>query len=96
MGVGSLIRITVLEYSIQQAFGRYFSLKHSRQSLTMEVLVTRMKNGVIYNLVTNGNIHWGYPSSHFYQPVYVEIFPIKETATLLRRVRVINQDNERG
>ena len=40
---GLLIRIAIVRYPIQQVVRRHFSLKQSRLSLTMEVLVTRKK-----------------------------------------------------
>ena len=33
------------------------------------------------NLADDGHIYGGCPSPHFCQPVYVEMYPIKETAT---------------
>lgn len=45
IAAGSLIRIGIVEYHIQQAVRRYFSLKQLRLSLTMEVLGTRKKKG---------------------------------------------------
>jgi hypothetical protein len=42
---GSLIRIAIVEYPIQQAVRRYFLLNQLRLSLTMVVLVTRKKKG---------------------------------------------------
>ena len=43
MVAGSLLRIAIVEYPIQQAARRHFSLKQSRLSLTMKVLVIRRK-----------------------------------------------------
>lgn len=37
--------IAIVEYSIQQAVRRHFSLKQLRLSLKMEVLVTRKEKG---------------------------------------------------
>jgi hypothetical protein len=45
MAAGTLIRIAVVEYSIQQVIRRHFSLKQLRLSLIMEILVTRKKKG---------------------------------------------------
>jgi hypothetical protein len=40
IAAGSLIKIAIVEYPIQQAVRNHFSLKQSRLSLTMEVSVT--------------------------------------------------------
>jgi hypothetical protein len=45
MAAGSLIRIAIAEYPIQQTVRRHFSLKQLRPFLTIEVLVTRKKKG---------------------------------------------------
>jgi hypothetical protein len=90
IAAGSLIRIAIVKYSIQQMVRRHFSLEQSRLSLTMEVSVTRKKKrgwtqtGVAFQptclpMVTFMGFH---PSPHFHGLVYVGRCPIKETVTL--------------
>ena len=45
LAAGSLIKIVIVKYNMQQVIRRHFSLKKSRLSLTMEVLVTIKKKG---------------------------------------------------
>ena len=65
---GSFISIAIVEYPIQQAVRRHFSLKQIRLTLTMEVLVTRKKKGGLTQI--------GVAFQPMWLPVVMEIAPV--------------------